>query len=157
MLALQQVEDIAKRITEQFPDTKVENFQQNRINLTCPISSLVSLAGYLRDNEGFDHVTSVAGLDYPTKDLLNVTYHLGTYAKQEQRGLLLSITVNLPRQDPRMPTLIPIWQSAEFHERETHEMLGVEFEGHPNMKLLLLPEDWNDPPPLRKEFKLRGR
>lgn len=157
MLTLDEVDDVAKRIAEQFPETKVERIQQNRIDLTTTVSSLLPLAEYLRDTEGFDHVTSVAGIDYPSRNLLTVTYHVGAYAKTELRGIILSISLSLPRQDAHIPTVISIWPSAEYHERETHEMLGVVFQNHPNMNLLLLPEDWNDPPPLRKEFKLRGR
>ena len=152
-----QVEGITKRIAERFSDTTVESFQQNRINLLAPVSSMLTLAEYLRDKEGFDHVTSVTGIDYPARNMLTVTYHVGGYARPEMRRVILSITVDLPRNDAKIPTLIPIWPSAEYHERETHEMLGVTFQGHPNMSLLLLPEDWNDPPPLRKDFKLRGR
>lgn len=111
----------------------------------------------MRESEGFDHVTSVTGIDYPDKNLVMVTYHLGAYARLTLRRVVLSISVNLPRQEAKIPTLIPVWPSAEYHERETHEMVGVVFQDHPNMNLLLLPEDWIDGPPLRKEFKLRGR
>jgi NADH-quinone oxidoreductase subunit C len=56
-----------------------------------------------------------------------------------------------------MPTLTPPHKSAEYHERETFEMLGVYFEGHPRNERFLLPEDWADIPPLRKEFRIKGR
>ena len=157
MLPVAEVDDITKRIREHFPETRIEGCQPNRINLVAPLPCLLSLASYLKESEGFDHVTSVTGIDYPDKNLVTVTYHLGAYVKLTLRRLVLSITVNLPRQEAKIPTLIPVWPSAEYHERETHEMVGVVFQDHPNMKLLLLPEDWIDGPPLRKEFKLRGR
>jgi len=99
----------------------------------------------------------VTGIDYPKDDSVTVTYHLGAYANQTIRPVILSMSVDLPGHEATIPSLTGIWPSAEYHERETHEMLGVVFRGHPNMNLLLLPEDWNDPPPLRKVFKLRGR
>jgi NADH-quinone oxidoreductase subunit C len=52
---------------------------------------------------------------------------------------------------------VGVWPGAEYHERETFEMLGVKFDGHPDMRGILLPEDWNDIPPLRKDYKSPGR
>ena len=68
--------------------------------------------------------------------------------------LLLHRTI---RDDARLPTLINVYKSVEYHERETFEMLGVYFEGHPRNERFLLPEDWADIPPLRKEFRIKGR
>jgi NADH:ubiquinone oxidoreductase subunit C len=150
-------EAITKRVTDRFPEVKATPSTPNRINLVVPLKMLLETAMYLRDIEGFDHVTSVTGIDYPSKNLIAVIYHLSSYAKSEMRRLVLSILVELPRQLASMPSLLPIWPSAEYHERETHEMLGVVFQDHPDLNLLLLPEDWADPPPLRKDFKLRGR
>jgi len=150
-------EEIARRVAEQFPEIRIEISALNRINLEAPHYCLPQLAAYLRDIEGFDHVASVTGIDYPDRNLVKVTYHLGAYAKLTIRRLVLSVSVDLPRQDAMTPSLVSIWPSAEYHERETHEMVGVMFEGHPNSNLLLLPEDWIDLPPLRKDFKLRGR
>ena len=57
----------------------------------------------------------------------------------------------------RLPTLRDVFYSVEFHEREIFEMFGVFFEGHPDNRRLLLPEDWADLPPLRKDFAIKGR
>ena len=149
-------EEITKRLTAQFPELKMGVPVHNRISLAAPLHSLPALAIHLRDIEGFDHVTSVTGIDYPDKDLFTVTYHLGAYARLPMRRLVLSVSVDLPRQNAKLPSLVSIWPSAEYHERETHEMLGIAFQDHPNLNLLLLPEDWADLPPLRKDFKLKG-
>jgi NADH-quinone oxidoreductase subunit C len=156
-LSLLEEEEITKRIVERFPETTLGLSAPNRINLFVALGYLPALAIYLRDTEGFDHVTSVTGIDYPSKNLVTVTYHLGAYAKSAIRRIVLSISIDLPRQDPKMPSLSLIWPSTEYHERETHEMIGVIFQDHPDLSLLLLPEDWTDKPPLRKDFKLRGR
>jgi NADH-quinone oxidoreductase subunit C len=150
-------EEIAKHVAEQFPEIKIDLALANRIGMVSSLDYLPALAVYLRDAEGFDHVTSVTGIDYPDRNLVTVTYHLGSYAKLSTRRVVLSVSVDLPRQDPKMPSLFAVWPSAEYHERETHEMLGVMFQDHPNLNLLLLPEDWTGLPPLRKDFKLRGR
>lgn len=156
-LSLVAQEEIRKRIAAEFPETKIELPAANRITLVAPLHLLPELALYLRDAEGFDHVTSVTGIDYPDRNLIRVTYHLSSYAKLPMRRLVLSVSVDLPRQDAKMSSLVPVWPSAEYHERETHEMLGVIFQGHPNLNLLLLPEDWTGLPPLRRDYRLRGR
>ena len=63
----------------------------------------------------------------------------------------------MERESPKVPSLTDVWTGADYHERETFEMLGIVFEGHPDLRRLLLPEDWNDIPPLRKDYSNPGR
>jgi NADH-quinone oxidoreductase subunit C len=92
-------------------------------------------------------------------------YHLGSYTDPQLAKQVLSLATRAPREDnpnpgndsTRLPSLRDIFYSVEFHERECFEMLGVYFEGHPDNRRLLLPEDWADLPPLRKDFKIKGR
>ena len=72
-------------------------------------------------------------------------------------GKRLAVAARLPRDSPVMPSLVEVWPGAEYHERETFEMLGVTFAGHPDLRGILLPEDWADIPPLRKDFRSPGR
>lgn len=150
-------EEIRKSIAAEFPETEIELPVANRVNLLAPVHYFPKIAIYLRDETGFDHVTSVTGIDYPERNMLTVTYHLSSYSKSPMRRIVLSLSVGISREDAKIPSLTSVWPSAEYHERETHEMLGVMFQDHPNLNLLLLPEDWNDLPPLRKDFRLRGR
>ena len=120
-------------------------------------SDLVEIATLIRDTLGFDHAESVAGTDYPKTNQIEVTYHLGSYTKDNLAAHILSLAARTSRDDARLPTLINVYKSVEYHERETFEMLGVYFEGHPRNERFLLPEDWADIPPLRKEFRIKGR
>jgi NADH:ubiquinone oxidoreductase subunit C len=120
-------------------------------------TDIVSVAIFLRDNLGFDHAESVAGTDYPKDNQIEVIYHLGSYGKQELEAHIMALTTRTSRDDARLPSLIDIFRSVEYHERETYEMLGVYFEGHPRNDRFLLPEDWADIPPLRREFRIKGR
>jgi NADH-quinone oxidoreductase subunit C len=106
---------------------------------------------------GFDHAESVTGTDYPKDSQIEVTYHLGSYSREDLGAHVLSLTTRTNRDDARLPTLINVYKSVEYHERETFEMLGVYFEGHPRNERFLLPEDWADIPPLRKDFRIKGR
>jgi NADH:ubiquinone oxidoreductase subunit C len=128
-----------------------------RIKVAVEPSNIIKVATFLRDNLGFDHAESVAGTDYPKEDQIEVIYHLGSYSREDLSGQVLSIATRTNRDDAKLPTLINVYKSVEYHERETFEMLGVYFEGHPRNERFLLPEDWADIPPLRKEFRIKGR
>jgi NADH-quinone oxidoreductase subunit C len=126
--------------------------RRGRVKVTVDPSIIREAAQFLKEL-GFDHIHVVTGTDYPQERRIEVTYIVGSV--EAYRSLVVLLATNLPRDRPRMPTLIPIWPGAEYHEREEYEMLGIEFEGHPKLARLLLPEDWNDIPPLRRDFKLR--
>ena len=149
---------IAAEITTQFGQlVHVIFIKPLRIKIAVEPSNIVKVATFLRDDLGFDHAESVAGTDYPKDNQIEVIYHLGSYSKLELAGHVLSLTTRANRDDARLPSLISVYKSVEYHERETFEMLGVYFEGHPRNERFLLPEDWADIPPLRKEFRIKGR
>ena len=94
-----------------------------------------------------------------------MVYHLGSYTDPSLSKHILALATRAPREDvPRpgndsttLPSLRDIFPSVSFHERECFEMLGVYFDGHPDNRRLLLPEDWAVIPPLRKDFRIKGR
>ncbi len=129
-----------------------------RTKIQVEPADIVAVAVFLRNTLGFDHAESVAGTDYPKDSQIEVIYHLGSYTKQELEGHIMALATRTPRDDrSQLPSLINIFKSVEYHERETFEMLGVYFEGHPRNERFLLPEDWADIPPLRREFRIKGR
>lgn len=148
------VEEIKKQFGE---SVKVVFIKPLRIKIQVEPPDLVGVATFLRDNMGFDHAESVAGTDYPKDDQIEVVYHLGSYTREELGAHVFALAARTSRKDARLPTLIDIYNSVEYHERETFEMLGVYFEGHPRNERFLLPEDWADIPPLRKDFRIKGR
>ena len=137
----------------------------NRIRVIVKKEDIKDVAEFIRDDLGFDHAESVTGVDYPEDKEIEVVYHLGSYSDASLAKQILALATRAPREDDpnpgndstRLPSLRDIFYSVEFHERECFEMLGVYFEGHPDNRRLLLPEDWADLPPLRKDFKLKGR
>jgi NADH:ubiquinone oxidoreductase subunit C len=146
------------QISSQFGDkVKVSYIRPLRIKIYVDPINIVEVASFLRDSMGFDHAESVAGTDYPKDNQIEVGYHLGSYSKIDLGAHILLLATRTNRDDARLPTLINVYKSVEYHERETFEMLGVYFEGHPRNERFLLPEDWADIPPLRKEFRIKGR
>jgi NADH:ubiquinone oxidoreductase subunit C len=129
----------------------------NRIKIVTDRDSLLELATFARDSLRFDHCTNVTGTDFPKDKQIQVDYNLGSIDGEGLRGIILTLSCRVPSDDAKVPSLIDIYPSVDLHERETYEMLGVIFSGHPNLSRLLLPEDWNDIPPLLKAYRLPGR
>lgn len=149
---------LVSQLFSQFGDkVKASYIRPLRIKIYVDPANIVEVASFLRDSMGFDHAESVAGTDYPKDNQIEVAYHLGSYSRMDLGAHILLLATRTNRDDARLPTLINIYKSVEYHERETFEMLGVYFEGHPRNERFLLPEDWADIPPLRKEFRIKGR
>jgi NADH:ubiquinone oxidoreductase subunit C len=150
--------ELVTQISSQLGDkVKVSYIRPLRIKIYVDPVNIVEVASFLRDSMAFDHAESVAGTDYPKDNQIEVVYHLGSYSRVDLGAHILVLATRTNRDDARLPTLINVYKSVEYHERETFEMLGVYFEGHPRNERFLLPEDWADIPPLRKEFRIKGR
>ncbi|MBM3905872.1 MAG: NADH-quinone oxidoreductase subunit C [Thaumarchaeota archaeon] len=157
---------IADKIEKKFGSkTKIEFVKENRVRIKVSKEDVLDVAKFLHDEMHYDHAEAVTGVDYPEEKEIEVVYHLGSYTDPELANQVLTLATRAPREDnpnpgsdsTKLPSLRDIFYSVEFHERECFEMLGVYFDGHPDNRRLLLPEDWADLPPMRKDFKLKGR
>ena len=105
--------------------------------------------------QGFDHIKSITATDLPDRNVLEVSYILGSYSHDKMYETLMIITISLSRDNPVLPSISEIFPSSVYHERECYEMFGIKFEGHRDQRhLLLSPEDFTGIYPLRKEFKI---
>ena len=120
-----------------------------RVSVVVKREAFLEMAESLRDEFGFKTPSAAGGMDYPREERMQMIYYLFN----PDSKITLTFRVDLPRDDPTLPTLTGIWEGISFHEREAHEMFGIEFEGHQNMIPLLLPPDWRGGYPLRKDFK----
>ena len=157
---------LADKISSKFTDkVNVDYVRPDRIRVTAKRENIVDVAKFIRDELKYDHAESVSGVDYPDSNEIEIVYHLGSYSDEKLGRQILTLATRVPREDipnpgldkTRTPSLRDVFYSVEFHERECFEMFGVYFEGHPDMRRLLLPEDWADIPPFRKDFKIKGR
>lgn len=98
-------------------------------------------------DKGFDHLSSISGVDYPP-DRMEVVYHVTSYSGP----LVITLKASLSRNDPQIDTLCDIYWNANWYERETYELFGVNFIGLPYQKVLLLPEEMEGEYPLRKDY-----
>lgn len=142
------VESVKTRFPKDIIEAKVQ--RKNRVSISVRSDRIYDIGLFLRDELGFDHITSVSGVDYIDTNEFEVIYTVWSIDKK----VLVSLRTKIPRDNPIIKSLINVWEGALYHERETWEMFGIKFEGHPNLSLLLLPEDWDGPPPLRKDFLL---
>ncbi len=95
----------------------------------------------------FDSLSNLTGVDRKADDLLEVVYHL--YSYPHRHSIVLKVTT--PRQAPSVPTLENVWKAANWLEREAYDLMGVVFDGHSDLRRLLMPEDWIGHPQ-RKDF-----
>ena len=157
---------LSDKITEKFGDKVEVGFvKEDRVRINVGRENIHDVAEFIRDGLNFDHVESVTGVDFPQDKEIEVVYHIGSYSDSTLARQIIVLATRAQREEnpipgndsTKLPTLRNIFYSVEFHEREIFEMLGVYFDGHPDNRRLLLPEDWADLPPLRKDFVLKGR
>ena len=118
------------------------------ISLTREVLPIVAKLLY---GMGYNYLQCQCGYDLgPGKDLVS-TYHLTKLSDRADRPDELRIKVFVPRDDPRVPSVYWIWKTADWQERETYDMYGIVYEGHPNLKRILMPEDWVGWP-MRKDY-----
>ena len=157
---------ISDKIVEKFGDkVEVTFVKEDRVGIKASKENVHDVAQFIRDDLHYDHAESVTGVDYPADNEIEVVYHLGSYTESSLARQVLTLSTRAPRESnpipgqdsTKLPSLRDIFYSVEFGEREVFEMLGVYFNGHPDNRRLLLPEDWADLPPLRKDFAIKGR
>jgi NADH:ubiquinone oxidoreductase subunit C len=134
---------ILEALRARFPTETLEAqaVPTNDTFVTLRADSIRPAAQVLVDRFGLRHLSTITGQD--TGGEIELLYHFW-----DGRGLTLRAL--LPREEPRIATLTDLIPGAAFYEREVSEMLDVTFEGHPDPRALLLPDDWEDEPPLRQ-------
>ena len=94
----------------------------------------------------FDVLQVVTGCDYPEDKCIEVSYIIANFVPKDHE---LILKVKLPRDNPMVESVCSVWKSANFQERECHDMLGVTFQNHPDLRRILCPEDWQGYPLLK--------
>ena len=148
-------EALIDRLKAQFPEAIKEGKldRPRRITVNFEKDRLLDISRFMCDELGFDHVKGVAGVDFPTQKKIEVLYFVGSYSKPEVQDMIVVLKAELPRDNPAIASVVSVWQSAHYHERETFEMFGVKFEGHPDLRKLLTQDNWEGPPPMLKDVK----
>jgi NADH-quinone oxidoreductase subunit C len=116
--------------------------------IKVPVEKIAEIAAFLRDepNLRFDMLMCLSAVD--RKGSFEVVYHIFSMTHGHRSVLKVSV----PAETRQVPTVSQIWRTAEWHEREAFDLMGVEFTGHPDLRRILLPDDWEGHP-LRKDYK----
>ena len=148
-------ERIEERLREQFPGVAFERQLGEAVRdhtLYVPADSLVAVCTFLRDDPElhFAMLSWMGGADYlPRVPRFETIYSLLSL----EHNLRFTLKVMVAEVQPKVPTVVGVWPTANWHERETYDFYGITFAGHPDMTRILLPEDWVGWP-LRKDSPL---
>lgn len=140
-------EEIKQSVSRFFPTVTYEEAGQF-LNMLVPPAELHSLMKALRHNAefNFDHLFCLTGIDWKTHFM--VVYHLES---REHRHAVVVKVKTADYNNPEIDTVSNIWQTANFHEREVYDLFGVRFKNHPDLRRILLEDDWHGFP-LRKNY-----
>jgi NADH-quinone oxidoreductase subunit C len=152
-------DDVADDLERAYPEFSdaIEQVVVDRGELTLHIKRdrLVEVAFKLRDTPSlrFEMCLGVSGVHYPERigRELHIVYPLLSLTHNRR----IRLEVSVPESDPHLPSLVEVWGGTNWHERETWDMFGIIFEGHPGLTRILMPDDWPGHPQ-RKDYPLGG-
>lgn len=125
---------------------------RGQLSVSVKREAIVDVARFLRDDPqlAYTFLENLCAVDYLGREpRFEVVYHLLSFAHHHR----ICLKVGVPEQDPTLPSLTPLWSTANWQEREAYDMFGVTFIGHPSLDRILMPDDWEGFP-LRKDVPL---
>ncbi|MGC8797722.1 MAG: NADH-quinone oxidoreductase subunit C [candidate division WOR-3 bacterium] len=143
--------DSLSKLQERFPQAEVFEKNPRRLYIKVPKEQITPVAKFLHNEQGM-RLSICTGID--TRDGFEVLYHFS----EDATGVIYTIKVLVPKDDPKVDSLGSWFPAAQWIEREMHELLGIEFVGHPNLiPLLTSDSDWEaDRHPLRRDYEKRN-
>jgi len=129
------------------------SFHAGEVNVLLRKEDLVEVCRFLKEDASLrmDLLSNLCGVDYPDRaQRFEVVYHLFSISKLHR----INLKVQVADREP-VPTVTGVWRTANWHEREAFDLLGIPFEGHPDLRRILMPDDWQGHP-LRKEYPTKG-
>jgi NADH-quinone oxidoreductase subunit C len=144
-----------EKLRERFGNAAVLDLKEFRDEVTLVVRSelIAEMSLLLRDDPelGYDFLSDLCGVDWPGRpERFEVVYNL--YSLRHRSRLRLK--VRLPESAPAVPTVCGVWPTANWHEREAYDLYGIRFEGHPDLRRILNPDDFEGFP-YRKDFPIR--
>ena len=147
--------EVAQQLKSRFPDLIAEPIEfRNELTLTISnVERVPEVCSFAKTDLGFDYLVDISSLDnYGEDPRFTLVYHLYGYGHHQYLRLKTSVT----EEKAEAPTVTTVWRTADWHEREIYDMMGIRFRGHPDLRRILM---WEGYPyfPLRKDFPLAGR
>ncbi len=129
-------------------------FDRDELTIVVKRPAIRQACALLRDDPAlqFNFLADITSVDwYPSEPRFEVVYHLLSIPRHAR----LRLKVRLVGDDPSLESITSVWPSANFFEREVYDLFGVRFSGHPNLRRIMMPEDWEGHP-LRKDYPVEG-
>ena len=151
------VRSVAERLQRQFPrDVLAVAEFRGDLSVTVRKTALRSVGRFLKEEPelGFDYIVHVSSVDYPTEsERFEVIYEVYSIRRRQR----IRIKTRTSEADGAIDSLSAVWFGANFMEREIYDMMGIRFNGHPDLRRILMPDEYEEGYPLRKDFPLQGR
>ena len=150
---------LLESLRAQFPEAVLavhEDVERTELAVSVAAPRLLDIARYLHDapEMSFDHLTDICSVDYPEdQQRFEVVYQVHSLPHRRR----LRLKTRISEDNPAIASVTGIWKGAEFLEREVYDMMGIAFTGHPDLRRILMPEDYAEGYPLRKDFPAEGR
>jgi len=146
--------EIIPALKERFKDDIIDshNFRGDE-TIVIRRESLLKIFSYLKKDMEFEFLMDVTAVDYKGKEpRFEVVYHLYSF----KNNIRLRVKVPVPEAEPEVDSLMPVWKGADWFEREVYDMFGIKFRGHPDLRRILMYDEFQGHP-LRKDYPLRKR
>jgi len=128
------------------------NYDHNELTLEIAAVKISSICGFLKFDQGFARLSTVTAVDrYPAEPRFEVVYHL--HSVEHNRRVRLKC--RLSGTEPAIDSVTSVWRGANWYEREVFDLFGIQFRNHPNLKRIMMPDDWEGHP-LRKDYPVTG-
>jgi len=145
---MEQTPTLISALETRFPEAVTPDQRKGYSGYLVHPENLLEVATFIRDELGYDYLSSLTGVDYLPEGKMEVVYH----AYQSTGGGALVFKTQTPRQNPEVPSLVSVYPGAELQEREAWDLLGIRFRGHPDLRRILLWEGFAGHP-LRKDWR----
>jgi len=137
--------EILGKLRDRFGAADAAIVRPRVVRVTIDRKDLVPACRFLKEAFGVEHITCITAVDW--RDRYECVYHLTSWS----RNFMVQIHARMPKDDPHIDSLTSLWNGANVHEREAYDLMGIVFDGHPNLVRILLPKDY-EYHPLRKDF-----
>jgi NADH-quinone oxidoreductase subunit C len=126
-------------------------YDRAELTITVARESIIAACQAVQQ-AGYNFLEDVTAVDwYPSEPRFQITYHILSHSLKQR----IRLVVRLDSEDPSIDSIVTVWPSANFYEREIFDLFGVHIGGHPNLRRIMMPEDWNGHP-LRKDYPVEG-
>ena len=127
-------------------------FDRGELTLEILPAKITSVCGFLKYDQKFNRLSTVTAVDrFPARPRFEVVYHLHSV----ENNLRVRLKCRLPGDDPAIESVTGVWRSANWYEREVFDLFGIRFENHPDLRRIMMPDDWEGHP-LRKDYPVTG-